>query len=95
MATKSLRRQLRKARENAAKEIQEVKKKLESAKVEYSDEVASARENSTSEINRIRAETDKHIILLDHLNPAYNISKIFRSADAFGVREIHLSASTF
>jgi tRNA G18 (ribose-2'-O)-methylase SpoU len=32
----------------------------------------------------------KCIIVLDHLKPTYNIGKIFRSADAFGAREIHL-----
>lgn len=30
------------------------------------------------------------IIVLDHLKPTFNIGKIFRSADAFGAREIHL-----
>ncbi len=29
-------------------------------------------------------------IVLDHLKPTYNIGKIFRSAEAFGAREIHL-----
>lgn len=30
------------------------------------------------------------ILVLDQLKPDFNIGKIFRSADAFGVREIHL-----
>jgi len=30
------------------------------------------------------------IIGLDHLKPEFNVGKIFRSADAFGAREIHL-----
>jgi tRNA G18 (ribose-2'-O)-methylase SpoU len=30
------------------------------------------------------------VIVLDHLKPNFNIAKIFRSAQAFGVREIHL-----
>ena len=30
------------------------------------------------------------VIVLDGLKPAFNIGKIFRSADAFGAREIHL-----
>lgn len=30
------------------------------------------------------------IIVLDHLKPTYNIGKIFRSAEAFGCRELHL-----
>ncbi len=35
------------------------------------------------------------IIVLDHLKPTYNIGKIFRSADAFGAREIHLVGIDF
>ena len=30
------------------------------------------------------------ILVLDGLKPDFNIGKIFRSADAFGAREIHL-----
>lgn len=30
------------------------------------------------------------IVVLDHLKPSFNIGKIFRSAETFGVREIHL-----
>lgn len=30
------------------------------------------------------------VVVLDHLKPSFNIGKIFRSAHAFGVREIHL-----
>lgn len=33
------------------------------------------------------------IIVLDHLKPAFNIGKIFRSADAFGAAEVHLIAT--
>jgi tRNA G18 (ribose-2'-O)-methylase SpoU len=32
------------------------------------------------------------ILVLDHLKPGFNVAKIFRSAQAFGVREIHLIA---
>ena len=35
------------------------------------------------------------IIVLDHLKPTYNIGKIFRSAEAFGCREIHLAGIEF
>lgn len=35
------------------------------------------------------------IIILDNLKPAYNIGKIFRSADAFGAREVHLIGIDF
>jgi tRNA G18 (ribose-2'-O)-methylase SpoU len=35
------------------------------------------------------------IIVLDHLKPAFNIGKIFRSADAFGAAEVHLIAIDF
>jgi tRNA G18 (ribose-2'-O)-methylase SpoU len=35
------------------------------------------------------------VIVLDHLKPSYNIGKIFRSADAFGAREIHLIGIDF
>jgi tRNA G18 (ribose-2'-O)-methylase SpoU len=34
-------------------------------------------------------------IVLDHLKPAFNIGKIFRSADAFGAREVHLVGIDF
>ena len=30
------------------------------------------------------------IIILDHLKPSFNVGKIFRSADAFGAKEVHL-----
>jgi tRNA G18 (ribose-2'-O)-methylase SpoU len=30
------------------------------------------------------------IVILDHLKPQFNVGKIFRSADAFGLREVHL-----
>ncbi len=33
------------------------------------------------------------IIVLDHLKPSYNVGKIFRSADAFGVRRVDLVPS--
>ncbi|MEZ4753578.1 MAG: TrmH family RNA methyltransferase [Bdellovibrionota bacterium] len=38
------------------------------------------------------ASPGKHqsILILDNLKPDYNIGKIFRSADAFGVKELHL-----
>jgi tRNA G18 (ribose-2'-O)-methylase SpoU len=35
------------------------------------------------------------VIVLDHLKPTYNIGKIFRSADAFGARQIHLVGIDF
>lgn len=35
------------------------------------------------------------IIVLDHLKPTYNIGKIFRSAEAFGAREVHLVGIEF
>lgn len=35
------------------------------------------------------------ILVLDHLNPDFNIGKLFRSADAFGCREIHLVGIPF
>jgi tRNA G18 (ribose-2'-O)-methylase SpoU len=37
----------------------------------------------------------KFIIVLDHLKPAINVGKIFRSADAFGAREVHLIGTSF
>jgi tRNA G18 (ribose-2'-O)-methylase SpoU len=52
-----------------------------------------ARKNYTRQrlLNRL-AEPGPHagIIVLDHLKPHFNVGKIFRSADAFGMREIHL-----
>lgn len=35
------------------------------------------------------------IIVLDHLKPTYNIGKIFRSAETFGCRELHLVGIDF
>ena len=35
------------------------------------------------------------IIVLDHLKPHFNVGKIFRSADAFGVKEVHLIGIDF
>jgi tRNA G18 (ribose-2'-O)-methylase SpoU len=35
------------------------------------------------------------ILVLDHLKPAFNIGKIFRSADAFDAAEVHLIATPF
>ena len=35
------------------------------------------------------------IIVLDHLKPTFNVGKIFRSADAFGARQIHLVGIDF
>lgn len=37
----------------------------------------------------------RFVIVLDRLKPAFNIGKIFRSADAFGAREIHLVGIDF
>ncbi len=35
------------------------------------------------------------IIILDHLKPTFNVGKIFRSAEAFGTREVHLIGIDF
>jgi tRNA G18 (ribose-2'-O)-methylase SpoU len=35
------------------------------------------------------------IVVLDHLKPNFNIGKIFRSADGFGAREVHLVGVDF
>jgi tRNA G18 (ribose-2'-O)-methylase SpoU len=35
------------------------------------------------------------VLVLDHLKPTFNIGKIFRSAEAFGCREIHLVGIDF
>lgn len=42
--------------------------------------------------NLVHAKPGVHdfIIVLDNLKPSYNIGKIFRSADAFGAKEVHL-----
>ncbi len=37
----------------------------------------------------------RNIVILDGLKPDFNIGKIFRSADAFGVNEIHLIGIDF
>lgn len=43
-------------------------------------------------VRNILAKPGKHdaVLILDHLKSGYNVPKIFRSAEAFGVREIHL-----
>ena len=35
------------------------------------------------------------ILVLDHLKPDFNIGKIFRSAEAFGAKEIHIIATDY
>ena len=35
------------------------------------------------------------VLVLDNLKPDYNIGKIFRSADAFGVKEVHIVGTEF
>lgn len=47
--------------------------------------------------NRLRAVPGVHecVIILDNLKPSFNIGKIFRSAEAFGIREIHLVGTTY
>lgn len=37
----------------------------------------------------------KLIMVLDHLKPDFNIGKIFRAADAFGVHEVHLVGTEY
>lgn len=46
--------------------------------------------------NRL-ASPGKHqcIIVLDHLKPTFNVGKIFRSAESFGCREVHLIGIDF
>ena len=36
-----------------------------------------------------------YVIVLDNLKPTFNIGKIFRSAEAFGARELHLIGTDF
>lgn len=42
-----------------------------------------------------RSGAHEFVVILDGLKPAFNIGKIFRSADAFGAREIHLVGIDF
>jgi tRNA G18 (ribose-2'-O)-methylase SpoU len=59
-------------------------------------EMAKRRFRRQRNKNRL-AEPGIHecIIVLDHLKPTYNIGKIFRSAEAFDCREIHLVGIDF
>lgn len=47
--------------------------------------------------NRGLAKEGVHevVLVLDHLKPSFNIGKIFRSAEAFGARSIHLVGISF
>ena len=47
--------------------------------------------------NMVYAEPGEHdfSIVLDNLKPSFNIGKIFRSADAFGARDIHLIGTEY
>jgi tRNA G18 (ribose-2'-O)-methylase SpoU len=47
--------------------------------------------------DNLLAESGTHqfVIVLDHLKPAFNIGKIFRSADAFGACEVHVIGTSF
>ncbi|MDH3348279.1 MAG: TrmH family RNA methyltransferase [Desulfobulbaceae bacterium] len=47
--------------------------------------------------NMVYASPGVHdcVLILDGLKPTFNIGKIFRAADAFGVREIHLVGIEF
>ncbi|MGD9332051.1 MAG: TrmH family RNA methyltransferase [Desulfobacterales bacterium] len=42
-----------------------------------------------------RPGAHEFVIILDRLKPAFNIGKIFRSADALGAREVHLIGIDF
>ncbi|WP_232362451.1 TrmH family RNA methyltransferase [Desulfogranum mediterraneum] len=47
--------------------------------------------------NLIYAQPGPHecVVILDGLKPDFNIGKIIRSADAFGIREVHLTGVDF
>jgi tRNA G18 (ribose-2'-O)-methylase SpoU len=57
---------------------------------------AERRFHKHKRLNRL-AQHGNHefIVVLDHLKPNYNIGKIFRSADVFGAREVHLIGIDF
>ena len=71
--------------------IRSIRRRLHKARVN-----AQKRFHQHKRLNLLAAPgRHKHIMVLDHLKPAYNIGKIFRSADAFGVHEIHLIGIDF
>ena len=65
-------------------------------------QMEAARRNAIKRFERHRRKNlfaspgvNQYVIVLDHLKPTFNIGKIFRSADAFGAREVHIIGTTF
>lgn len=42
-----------------------------------------------------KAGVHDFVVILDHLKAGYNIGKIFRSAEAFGAKEVHLIGTSY
>ena len=71
--------------------LRQLRRKLQQQRI-----AARKRFRRQKNANRLAAPgAHSFIIVLDSLKPAFNVGKIFRNADAFGAREVHLVGIDF
>ena len=71
--------------------LRKLRRKLQQQRI-----AAQKRFRRQKNANRLASPgTHTFVVVLDNLKPAFNVGKIFRSADAFGAREIHLVGIDF